>query len=224
MEKLSRRFLKDRLGEGLPDESLSGYLNRQFEQGRSALEVIDKLRLLSKPVLIDFNNVLVNNKKPLVVNPEASVFMDTVNLIGDPVVVTTATDWKGISETLRQFGLWSEKMILMSGNVWELMASPEDDPGVEGLIRDYFRDTSRELVDRYLHNSPLAQKRIAPLFGKKFDIPLIDDAHIATVNNPGILGLRVRYFEPGEAPISAEVLTILQAAEQAKQYYKDVSA
>ncbi len=41
-----------------------------------------------------------------------------------------------------------------------------------------------------------ARKRIAPLFAKPFDIPIVDDSRYATENNPGMLGIRVKPFDP----------------------------
>jgi hypothetical protein len=63
-------------------------------------------------------------------------------------------------------------------------------------------------------------KRVAPLFHKPFNIPIIDDSRFSTDGNPGMLGIQVKTWEPGhdepndwhnkDLPSLAEAVEIVQ--------------
>jgi len=171
-------------------------LNASFQSG----EVLDKhkkiLQKIDKPILVDFNNVLVNNSSELELNPKAKEFITELDKIGQIIVITTATDWNLVHEKLVKFDLWTDKMILLTKNIF--YPEYEDDSEVEndyGINRDDFF----VLKKRLMFSFP-AQKRVGEVFGKDFFIPLIDDNFVATTNNPYINGIHVEpWFTKGES-------------------------
>lgn len=172
-------------------------LNVSFQSG----DVLDKhneiLQKIDKPILVDFNNVLVNNSNELELNPQAKEFITELDKIGQIIIITTATDWNLVHETLVKFGLWTDKMILLTKRnffpEYGDESDIEDDCGA--VMKDYFISLKKRLV-----NGAPAYKNVGEVFGKDFDIPLIDDNFVATTDNPHIHGIHVEpWFTKGES-------------------------
>jgi hypothetical protein len=70
---------------------------------------------------------------------------------------------------------------------------------------------------------------LAPVFGKTFKIPLIDDGNMAVLHNPGVAGILAPYFEPhpfnGEnsEKINVGRLTLEQVVDEVKKIKKSIA-
>ena len=188
---------------------IAKHLNVSFKQGRPAYELLPEIRAFPKPIVIDFNNVLANNDDPLIPNPHASAFLDKLNKVGNIFIVTTATSWDLVNKFLADQKMLKKDTVLMVADNYQFLAS-----GSEGY-RDEEVTQANKLWDEYsafakvLSNPPaegqikrsrsgtaLAKKHLAPLFLKPFNVPIVDDAGMATYDNPGMLGIQVDKFMP----------------------------
>lgn len=109
--------LESTLREAAKDH-LRKQLNTAFREGRRAseLEVRKQLQQLEFPILVDFNNVLVNNKQPIIPNPDAPAFLEQLSKIGDVVVITTASSWERVWQILEEAGMTRQVILMVSGN------------------------------------------------------------------------------------------------------------
>lgn len=193
---------------------LSQFLNEQFSQGGQALDHMDILSQFPVPICIDFNNVLANNTNPLVPHPDAVDYLKQLRELGNIFIVTTANDHEMLQAFLKQNGMWSDDIVLMAQPSWYFMTS-----NAEGMYnmppqfteeiyerkddllakatqaRQVCIDTlgkQGKTVDIYNFIGASARKLVAPLFGKNWPIPIIDDSRMATKNNPNMFGIPVQ--------------------------------
>lgn len=177
------------------------HVNRTFERGGEAHEVIDDLRMLPRPIAVDFNNVIANNTSPLALNPDARVFLQDLRKIGNVVIVTSASGWKAVQGFLQKHGLWSSDMVLMTGPTYEFLSQWQETNPKAKKLREEFLSMTQQMGWKYgeddLIQAP-AGKVVAPIFGKSFEVPIIDDSMFATRHNPGMLGINVQAWETNE--------------------------
>lgn len=167
-------------------------LNAAFAKGELIDVHKEELRKIEKPILVDFNNVLVSNHDPFPLNPAAPDFLKELRELGTVIVVTTARNWNGVHDELVKYGLWDDgTLLIVNGNY--VLEYPAD-----SYTPDEFGITQEEL-DALGERGAAASKRIGGVFGKDFDIPLIDDTPLATRDNPGIFGINVeKWFDENE--------------------------
>ncbi len=177
----------------------AAFLNSEFRKGTHASYFVDRIRKFPRPIVVDFNNVLANNKTPLQVNPDARKFLRSLRKLGNIFIITTARRWDAIHEFLEKNKLWKPDTVLMTAGTWSFITQHEEDsPATKTLREEYLEGvkdlgwniTVEELVD------PPAAKRVAPIFNKPWEVPIIDDMTMATTNNPGMLGINVKAWEP----------------------------
>ena len=181
-------------------------INKVFRDGKEAYEVIYYLRMLPRPIVVDFNNVIANNIPPFALNPYAINFLKDLRDIGNVVIVTSAIGWKWIQGFLKKHGLWSNDMVLMTAANYKFLCrdndryhdgflsqSPEEEKGeVEAeRLREEFLGLGWSCEEGDLVKD-ITGKVVAPIFGKIFEIPIIDDNHFATEGNPGMFGIHVK--------------------------------
>ena len=179
--------------------SIASRLNDRFKKDTCAYEVLEDIRSFSRPIAVDFNNVLASNMDPIVINPEAPAFLAHLRKIGDVFIVTTAQDWQAVHKILRGGEAWSSGQVLMTLPNWRFITQFEDynPKGVE--TRKSYLDLARSIgwdIKEQDLVTPPGYKPIAPIFAKPWAIPLVDDSGLATHNNPGVLGICVQSFEP----------------------------
>lgn len=176
-------------------------INEAFKRGANAFEVRDQIRSFPRPILLDLNGVIVGSDFPYQLNPDTPAFMESLAQAGNVFIVTTATNWSGVNEFLKQQGFWSDDMVLMTKYTWEFMTNWDtnhNNPQASSLRTEYLQTAKAlglSLDEKTLVMSP-SYKRVAPLFNKPFLLPLIDDSKDATSSNPGILGIEVKEFWP----------------------------
>jgi hypothetical protein len=155
---------------------LVSLLNKSFENGASCCDFVEEISQFQKPIIVDFNNVLVNNCYPLVLNPDAPQFLKQIQSVGNVFIVTTAMDWTGVKTVMENFNIWNSEMILLTyPNYQELVAYQT--PKSQDILKRYL-SINKERMERYTREDFLgspAEKRISPIFMKQFDVPLIDD-------------------------------------------------
>jgi hypothetical protein len=199
-------------------------LNANFERGQSVFkkENLWLVRSIENPILVDFNNTLVNEGRPWALNPEASETIDILRQYGTVIVVTTnTTDWDLRQQALEKFAVWHPDMILLTAKNY-FPSNPREIARSRESIKDYIwfnKLVGREFSSRdftpFLH-----AKKISPIFMKPFNVPLIDDLEENTRNNPGIFGLRVRAWCQNDC--DPNLLTLKQAAIVTAHYYSSI--
>lgn len=173
---------------------LANQLNQRMRSGISLYspECISLAKNFEHPIVIDFNNVLVNSGRPWVPNPEAIPAIQQLTQIGTVFVATTAwRDWELRQKALEGFGLWRDGMVLVTGETMITWEKLETD-----LIKEIEGRLNRPLSKGERSHVSFGRKLLSPVFGKSFDVPIIDDNPDITMNNPGMLGLLVRAFDP----------------------------
>ena len=103
----------------LKEQSLSSELNELFKQGCDLVDASGLLRQLPNPILVDFNNVLINNEIPFIPNPDALAPFQELKKLGTVIVLTTADDWEAVHALLQKFGYWSNDIILITSPSYE---------------------------------------------------------------------------------------------------------
>ncbi len=190
-------------------------LNKQFRQGASAWDLVADIRAFPRPILVDVESTLVVLNTPgqyQAANLNARKVVQELRSIGNIFFVSNHPDFQTLEEELEANGLLYPDTILMARDNW----SPQDNSGnylpkAEGAIEEYvFSRYGIGAREDFL--KPL--KRVAPLFRKHFDVPLIDDMVEFTDDNPGILGLRVKPIDRKE-----EGLDLMEAVEKIRQFY-----
>lgn len=183
-----------------PLDEVANHINAKFRQGGNASQVIDEIRRFPKPIVVDFNNVLANNIGEIVINPEAAKFIDELRTIGDIFIVTTAVPWKGVHSLLKKGGLWHRGMVLMTYPSYQFLTDRGGRQPAAVKLRTEFKDFAKQhdipCKDLGLDGGAPSTKRVAPLFKKPFLVPIIDDTNSATIDNPGMLGIGVKEWEP----------------------------
>jgi len=206
-------------------EKESKNLNEVFKNRTPAYEVLDKIRKYPKPIVLDFNNVLANNSTPLEVNPHARNLLDSLSDVGNVFIVTTARSWEAVHKFLEENKLWKKDIVLMTMPNWDFMTqSNEDSPKGKSLRKEYIEKVNNlgKSVDEKDLIAPSGLKRIAPLFNKSWEIPIIDDATYACIDNPGMHGILVKSFDPENNPRYEKQYQIQRTFEEAIEEVKEI--
>ncbi|MBU1033698.1 hypothetical protein KKI22_01980 [Patescibacteria group bacterium] len=215
------------------EQSLSSELNELFKQGCDLVDASELLRQLPNPILVDFNNVLVNNLIPFIPNPDALVPFQELKKIGTVIVLTTAGDWESVHELLQKFGYWSNDVILIASPSYkELIQEFPFSQKVLRLQKEFMNlakkhqlfnhsqmESAENLESDYFWRCAVADKRVAYAFMKPYLIPLIDDSKHATKRNPGILGINVTPWE-GEYSRLGDTTKLSDALEIVRKHYE----
>ncbi len=218
----------------LKEQSISSELNELFRQGCDLVDASELLRQLPNPILVDFNNVLVNNEIPFIPNPDALAPFQELKKIGTVIVLTTADDWEAVYALLQKFGYWSDDVILIASPSYEeLMKKFPQSQKVLQLQREFvnlakqhqlFNHPQMEYAadpdSEYFWRCAVADKRVAYAFMKPYLIPLIDDRRATTENNPGILGIKVTAWE-GEYFRFEDPTKLSDALEVVRKHYAE---
>lgn len=213
----------------------TSHLNEHFSLGGSVYEpeILQLMRTLPRPIVVDFNGVLFDNEEPLTPNPEASAALARLREMGTVVIATGARDWEGISTLLKTHQLWHDDMVLMCVDNYGYMheqGGVRVEPETTELARKTFDEYITLAKERGIDYSradfewPPAYKRLAPVFQRSFPIPIIDDWAVATNDNPGMNGILVREFidltKEGGYEADDEIdLTLTDTAERVWNYY-----
>src|SRR6266404_4336615 len=189
-------------------------INEKFKNGGEAWEVLLDIRKFPKPIVVDFNNVIANNREPFIVNPEARSFIDKLSEIGNIFIATIGGDWNFVHEFLNEHELWKPGMVIMVAQNFDFLTYNENhmpwlsEKATE--LRKEFTEKSKDIgrdFEKYALEGARGSKRIAPIFDKTFDIPILDDAENATRENPGMLGICVKAFDPdGNQAVRRELI------------------
>ncbi len=163
-------------------------INRSFKEGQDALDISESLKAIEKPILVDFNNVLFNNRSPYVPNPEAGTFLHELQSIGDVIIATTSRDWDGVQGLLQRAGMWSDNIVLMTASNYESTRLNEE------LLNEFLQKRDLPVIGKRFYDISPGGKPLSPLFDKSFDIPLLDDDSVAEHPFPGLLGVKIRPF------------------------------
>ncbi len=211
---------------------LNGYFEKRgFAWDKKALEL---LRTIPKPIVVDLNNVLINNDGPKVPNPEAKELLDRLRKVGTVVICTDATARDRIQKYLTDFGLWQDDIVLMAQQNYLIAGGEHDYKQKEDIIAqvvadfvDYSLEHEREFNDDDFEPFDIASgKRIAPIFKKLFDVPIIDDKGQNTQNNPGMIGFQSWIFEPTDPELETHGkengLPLTEIAKRVEEYYKKI--
>lgn len=145
---------------------VASYLNSQFQKGISASNLLSDIQKMPWPIVVDFNNVIANNRTPWRMNPEAPDFLRDLRKLGNVFIVTATTSWDAVHNFLEKNGLWTPDIVVMTA----INYSPASDPN--------------------------PYKRIAHFFDKFGAVPIIDNDPEITKDNPGMLGILVKEWEP----------------------------
>lgn len=211
------------------------HLNRHFSHNGPAWQVLDDLRLFPRPIGVDFNNVIADNTfLPMQLNPDAPEFLRQLRIIGNVFIVTAANNWKYLHDFMTAHEIWTPDIVLMTCPTYRFLSDQErNDPNGKRLREEYFSFANTLGFDCKYEEllSPPEYKRIAPLFKKPWEIPLIDNKKAATTDNPGILGILVQEWK-SEAFLGGNIAyrkllndenrgksTLTHAVETVRQYY-----
>lgn len=208
------------------------FLNAKFKEGTRADEVLDQLRRLKRPVLIDFNNVIADNERVLTLNPQAPEALSKLHASTDIIIVTTAENWEYVHTFLVENKLWTDDLILMVPNNYRFMSQHALDGGINmsgqaedqsaiKLITEYIefrKNNGMNIEPEMFRGMNVSRKQLAPLFQKPYDIPIIDDGYDAVKDNPGMLGVPVRSFDPKRGRPYQDH-TLKDAIDQTLEYY-----
>lgn len=206
-------------------------INKTVRRGGEVYEVLDDMRRFPKPIAVDFNCVIADYAGAEL-NPEAPGFLQALQEVGTVFIVTSASTkhWATIHTFLREAGIWNSQMVLMTAESYEFISSwHEEDPHAIAL-RNEFRTMAEQIgmeyVERELVSSP-SDKRVAPIFMKPFEVPIIDDYVGATLmDNPGMLGLYVRPFlgtdEEYKGRHGQDRISLAEAVEKVRDHYATI--
>lgn len=176
-------------------EGIAQYLNLRFAGGDSAYEELDRIRSIPFPIVVDFNGVLVTERTPNTpykANPQAEHALQQLRQTGTVFVVSSAYDWYEVHDTLRDNGLLHPDMIIMACPNYEFLTDWAPCEEGEEVIEEYARMVDVPADD---FMNPAARKNLAPLFGKPFEVPILDDYDMAVENNPMMYGLLIQSYK-----------------------------
>ncbi len=170
-------------------------MNRGFREGKSVLDgdMLQYMRRLPRPIVVDFNNVLANNTLPVRHNPEAVDHLNVLREVGNVVIVTSAWDWDAVEKILRKGRMWHKDMTLVTADNWGRQKETPDNIKTINSFIDFI-GKSEDLGYRDFLNG---YKRVAHLFYKSFLVPILDNDPKVVENNPGMLGICIKAWEPG---------------------------
>lgn len=174
-------------------------INAHFREGGDASGVVDQLRRFPRPIAVDFNNVIANNAPPLQLNPDAPEFLTQLREVGNVFIVTAADSWVHVQRFFIEHKLWTQDMVLMTYPSYMFLNEYGGYRTEAKNLRAEFNEMARNVYGKEFSEDDLARsKRIAPLFCKPWEIPIIDDSYFSTEHNPGMLGIQVKTWEPGQ--------------------------
>lgn len=208
-------------------------LNKHFREGRPAYEVLEDIRRFPRPIAVDFNNVIANNRLPLRLNPESPASLAELRKLGNVFIVTSAESWRGLQGFMVEHGIWSSDIVLMPSPSYEFISQwQEYDLNGKKLRQEYAQLSCEQgwnCTDEDLCLPP-GYKCVAPLFNKSWKIPFIDNAPEPTLCNPGVFGIQVKEWISEEelrkddwyarhvTRINKNKPTLLEAVDQVRQY------
>ncbi|MBU6389839.1 hypothetical protein KGQ71_04990, partial [Patescibacteria group bacterium] len=204
-------------------------INRALKGGDTAYEIVDDIQKLPRPIVVDFNNVIINGCAPHQLNPDAPNFLEQLRQIGTVFIITGASSWDDVRSILHNLGVWSNDIVLMTQPTFEFISREHrDDPRGQKLRSEYLATARKQGWDTQEEDllRPVGYKYVAPIFNQPFLIPIIDDAWQATDNNPGMLGVPVQCWEPNVPRetlqlISEGRITLAEAVESVRNHYKN---
>jgi len=242
-ERLKLTRTPDRRDAGIREKiALAAELNEQLRSGTGIAELSDLLRKVVRPILVDFNNVLVDNTSKYVPNMKALAPFAELQKIGTVVVLTAAGPWSAVHRALCRSGFWTSYVILITAKNFERYSDPvvyHYDPHFQKLIPEYIELARRHKLFKVpigsdptyesLFRGNVADKIVGIEFMQPDPIPLIDDYGGATRDNPGIFGVPVTPWYPAEQlrrhPSLAEkgkIITLADAVVTVRQYYQSL--
>ena len=113
-ERLKLTRTPDRRDAGIREKiALASELNEHLRSGTGIAELSDLLRQVVRPILVDFNNVLVDNTSKYVPNMKALAPFAELQKIGTVVVLTAAGPWSAVHRALCRSGFWTSYVILI---------------------------------------------------------------------------------------------------------------
>jgi len=197
-------------------------LNRLFQQqddetgvflNAAHPEVLQHLRALQRPIILDKDMVLIDEKDQAI--PGARELVNGLRTIGNVIIMTTGSGRTAIMENLKTEGLWHDDMVLMDLPTFEFMNT-----GSDFVIRQN-HGKKEEIIQEWCRNEELSEpqtvelkrqipayKRAAPLFNQPQDIIMIDDSPQAVTHNPGIHGIRVHRQRHDRMPDNPALITV----------------
>lgn len=204
-------------------------INLACSQGETVENLADLFRQIPVPICVDWNNVIANNETLLRLNPAAVKLLAELRKLGTVIIVTTASDYNVLVDFFKTHKIFSEDMIfLVKPNYKPLASYFEIDSGGDyekiTQLRQEFLQTHPGYKESDLYGSSF-EKKLGPLFNKTWDVPIIDDARKATLDNPGMFGVHVMpWTEEGydqmERRLSDGELTLELALEKVKTYLR----
>ncbi len=203
----------------LPITEIALALNSEFSEGKSALYQHELLSKIPKPILVDFNCVLANNEFPIVGSPYAEDFLNELENIGNIVIVTAASGWDIVKEILESVNAWNNKRILMTQDTWQFAFGYGRYDHADRLRDKFIAQRHDPKITAESFTNRLYSKKVAPLFMKDYDVPLIDDMWENTHDNPGIFGIQVKPYEP-LVHYGYDGSTLHKALESVRNYYQ----
>lgn len=232
-EEFSKQQHKD------PLDIVADDLNRNFRDGVLAYKMVEDIRRFPRPICVDFNNTIASNRRRLKLNPAAPQFIHELKEIGNIFIVTDAKEWDWIHNFLVDHHLWSPGFVIMCWPNFEFLFSSCKQ--AKQLINEYIQQAANDGFKYYSGNLPLdrfepyelfkGRKRIAPVFGKNFPVPIIDNDYENTRGNPGMLGIQVKWWEPDRQfrsvrrwmrEESKAVYTLMEAVEIVRSHYSNI--
>jgi len=206
-------------------------INEHFREGEDAEGVIDQIRLFPRPIAVDFNNVIANNGDPLQLNPDAPQFLEDLHGIGNIFILTHAVSWPHVQRFFVTHNIWKPDMVLMTYPTYEFL-NYSSESSRAGQLRLEFNQLAQQHFGNEFSEDDLMNagfKRVAPIFNKPWEIPIIDDSSFSTENNPGMLGIQVKAWEPTSSNklISKNnegLPTLAEAAKIVRDHYSKISS
>lgn len=221
-----------------PLAAVAKRLNQHFCDNKTAYAVLDDLSKFPRPIGVDFNNVIANNKIPLKLNPDAPLFLEQLKEVGNIFIVTSADNWEAIYSFCTKHKIWSPETVLMTFKSYSFVSeiSERNTEGAE-LRQKYFELVEdcdwfpKEDIEK--EQLSYCYKFIAPLFNKNWRIPLIDNASGYLNHNPGVFPVLVKEWIPEEEitetwykedfeEFNLNKPGLLEAVEIVRQYYASI--
>lgn len=206
-------------------------LNRYFREGGIALNVLDQLRKFPRPIMVDFNNVIANNESPLQLNPDAPKFLEDLREIGSVIIITHASYWTGLQGFMVANGIWHPGMVLMTWPTYEFLGNRDEYTDENRKLREDFNQMASQAFgkefDEFELEAAASGKKVAMLFNKPWEIPIIDDTLTPTTNNPGMRGVQVQCWEPNPTKSTVarnkSLPSLPEATKTVRDHYSRIS-
>ncbi|HSX39990.1 MAG TPA: hypothetical protein VLF68_00045 [Candidatus Saccharimonadales bacterium] len=233
---------RPQFGANQPKEgetTLADKLNGLFEQGVSAYspDAQALLREIEHPIVIDLNGVLIsdqnNDEGEKYPHPQAFNTLQKLSALGTVFLCTiSARPWDEQKDRFGEWGLWNKDIVLMTPPNWQPphfgFREKREHPIITSYIEQMQQQGRDYQADDFLNPGINTFKRIAPLFGRSFDVPIIDDASGNTITNPGMKGFLVTPFGASkswtENALRYGSKPIEEIIEQVVDYYQNLKS